>query len=184
MLTTLLVLALQTTPISELIAEEPQDHFGPPHSDLTLTLTSLVGAEALQGEIPPAPRGVILGMRAGVRGTWPPAFIGAARIGIQPAIALRFDTGSGRTDWTGFISLTIHYAKLRFAVGAGYGLTLRGDIPPRPVFEFGGQVGMKIGPLTAGLGMELVKLPGSRINSMQIVGLVGTEWEFWREVQD
>jgi hypothetical protein len=152
-------------------------------ADLNLFVTSISGVSIAQVNSADA-RGLVLGVRAGVRASRPPFVHGAARMGFLPMLSLRHDFGSARTEWIGSFGLTLDLWRLRIAPAVGYGLSARPERPPQPAFEVSLCVGTRLGPAWLGVAFDTLWRFADGTRAMHLGLQLGFEWEFAREMFD
>jgi hypothetical protein len=150
-------------------------------SDLRVHVAALGGVSLIQIGPPLASRGLVTGARVGLHATRPPFVLGAARFGLLPALSLRHDFGSARTEWSGVVSLSMTLWRLIILMGVGYGLSVRGEDAPAHVLEIDFSTSVRAGPVFLGLGFDTFFRPGTPSRTMQLVATVGVELELQRE---
>lgn len=122
-------------------------------------------------------RGAVTGVELGVRASRPPLVLGGGRLGVLPALRLRHDLGSGRTEWLGSALLTVTVWKLFLLSGLGYGLSVQGgDFFPRHLLTLSAGLAGKVGGLWLGLTCESVMRFAPEGRTLQVLATVG--WEF------
>lgn len=166
----LLALIIAATPLG-VSAEQP--------SDLFVQVSAVGGASVFDVEPELASggaRGVVVGVRAGLRASRPPLVLGGGRLGLLPALEVRHDLGSGRTEWFGSAALTVTVWKLWLTMSVGYGLSVLGDGAPRHLFDTTAGVAMKFGDVWVGLSVDSAMRVGTTGRTLQVLSTLG--WEF------
>lgn len=167
----LLALIIAATPTVEVSAEQ--------QSDLFVQVSAVGGASLLDVEPELASggaRGAVLGVRVGLRASRPPLVLGGGRLGLLPALEVRHDLGSGRTEWFGSAALTVTVWRLWLTMSVGYGLSVVGDGAPRHLFDTAAGLAMKFGDVWVGLSVDSAMRVGTTGRTLQVLSTLG--WEF------
>jgi hypothetical protein len=122
-------------------------------------------------------RGLLLGVKVGLRATRPPLVLGAASLGFMPTLSLRHDLSSARTEWVGSMLVSMTLWRLLMVAGVGYGLSAVGDVAPRHVLEVSAGLSVVVfGGLWIGAELLTVLRVGTPGRTLAVTGTVG--WQF------
>lgn len=120
-------------------------------------------------------RGVVTGVRVGLRASREPFVLGAARPGLLPSVVLRYDPLARRTDVLGSAAITMNVWRIFIVNGVGYGFSFL-DGFPRHELEITTGLATRFGNLWVGVNFDVLMRLGSSGRAMHLYATVG--WEF------